>query len=589
MFTLSNSLHYLILKQELIPIFLFSYDDIWRAKDKDYARFPSPFTDNPEKWFFCLKYSANGQFKAQLFSDTPIVVKIDFNSLLESPIKSMENVHALATLRSSDVVFQDNKPVSTWFTFAQLLDRQTAVLYDENGPVEYTNSYRDIFLEEINSIALRFELTVLPPKMHSFSVSLRAVNKTLASMTKYQGKIDLATMKVATFGLTSIHPTNIRRADNTKFHIYPTVFTSSPIDMKQYTELVETMSTTFTDLIIYHHNHTYESWLDAINTKESRNKFILRPSVKPRKNPQRMQVPDPSGIYRISKFGANFNISRYILTIPPQIRDVISYSLATSSWSSYQTGWKTYLDFLMRSGNKLLFPIPVENLLGFICYCFRVKSLAANTVENYLSSLKYWQKLFNIPTSNFDEPLLSIVKKGFTNLKLTNLEPPMHRSVITWPILQILGKEIEKLQYSKLDKQVIWTVALVAFWGSMRMGELLQGQFGFDKIRALTWLRIQEIDSEHCVVFLALPKTATRNNGQIVDIFRYPDPALCPITNLLKLAEMNAERKRYDSSNPVFVLSSGKLLTMKQMNHVLKNTLDACFPNIGHFTCHSFR
>lgn len=495
----------------------------------------------------------------------------------------------MVTLRPSDVKMLVNTPVSAWMSLSTLLNDDIAVLYDDKGAIDPTDDQKQLLNNEDLALSLRFELTFPPMQQHQPQLAIRAIPKPLSAAQSLEAVIDLASMKVANIGLTAVHPGDICRDDGTRYNAYPTVFTTKPINMQEYHQIIDKPVENFLKLLVYHHDHSHSSWLKAVKTRKSNNSACFKPSVRANNRPRLRPVHNPSGIYRISKFGANFDLSLYVQTIPPCLSDVVSYAYATSTWSSYRTGWKTYLDYLQRRGVPLELPCPPDNIVGFICYCFRIKALAPSTVNNYTSGLKAWQSLLNLPDSNFDTPYIKLIMRGFKNLHLTKLKPPIQRSVITWPILQILAKEIEKLNCSDLDKQCLWSVALLAFWGSMRMGELLQGSLGFDKIRTLSWSRIQSEDNDHAIIFLALPKTATRQNGQIVDIFSFPLPELCPIHNLNRLAEMNLARRGIKASQPVFALSSGNVLTMKKMNETLKNTLDICFPNIGHFTCHSFR
>ncbi len=47
------------------------------------------------------------------------------------------------------------------------------------------------------------------------------------------------------------------------------------------------------------------------------------------------------------------------------------------------------------------------------------------------------------------------------------------KPTITIQLLRNVGHEISKSKLSKLDKQVFWTTLTLAFWDSLRMGEVL--------------------------------------------------------------------------------------------------------------------
>jgi hypothetical protein len=520
---------------------------------------------------------------------------MNFNEFLPSPILFYGQHHATFTLRTDDLKFIPNSTVSEWSSLADNIESERAILQGPQGAVTTTPDIVEYFRRKENAISLRFELTFLEDDPLVPILAIRAVPKLLEEMSDFNGNPDLATMHVAHIGLASVRAKGIVRTDGTNWALYPHVFTLAPIDMSKYLKIIQRQDKLdgFLCLCTRSKNHTFQSWSEAVKTRVTGNTKCFHSTVKNTKKSKKGSTTAPvipaRGIIRLSKYGASFDIRQYLGQIPPCLHDVVSLAYATSTWSSYRTGWKTYLDYLKRGGMHLQLPCPPDNILGFICYCYRTKNLMPNTVRHYLTALKAWQSLLNIPDTNFNTPYIRLILRGFGNLHRTKLKPPRMRSVVTWSVLKIFAKEIEELDIPALDKQVIWTCALLAFWGTTRMGELLEGKHGFDRIRALSWDRIIQEDAGHILVYLALPKTAKRKNGEIVDIFDFPQKGLCPINNLLRLAKMNKERRPFKLSNSVFALSTGKVLTMRRMNQILKNTLNKCFPVIGRFSCHSFR
>ena len=143
--------------------------------------------------------------------------------------------------------------------------------------------------------------------------------------------------------------------------------------------------------------------------------------------------------------------------------------------------------------------MPLFHILGFITYLFRIRSLTPGTVTCYISAVKAWEVLRGYQNDDWSHPLVKLVLRGYRNLALTQLKPTRIRSVITWPVLRLFRAGRLQLHLSEMDTQVFWTAGLVSFWGSTRMGELLQGKMGFDKIRMMSWEKVAVVLCKLCM------------------------------------------------------------------------------------------
>ena len=475
-------------------------------------------------------------------------------------------------------------PSSHFFLF-QLITHLTLIIFPfptslYKPPVTTFTTYIFIFRYEIS-------FKELDP-FHPF-LSVRAIRMNETDAVSLIKTDDAASMLLNEIPLNSFRAQGITEQDGNPYALYPLVFRRKPFNLSAWTEYVNGYLPNFLALILTHYNHSLDTYTKAVRHNKTSNKQRFKYHVrKNNKGPMRDR-PSTSGIYRKSKFGAKFSLHKYAANIPPHLMEPISLAKGSETWSSYQTGINTYFDYLMRTGQEMTMPLSLIHILGFISYCFRVKSLAPSTVNNYLSGLKALQALCNEPPDNFRSPIIDLVLKGYRNLFLTKLVSPKIRSVITYPILQILGEEIATLPITDLDKQIYWTAAVVAFWGSTRMGELLEGKDGFDKVRANTWSKVTLEDDTHAILHIALPKIIKNDSAPTdhVDVFDFPIKHFCPVHNLYLLNKMNVKRRNTDLSTPVFRMSNGRV--MAKMNDLLKMTLDACFPNIGRFRCHSFR
>lgn len=543
----------------------------------------------PGVWMLQVKLLEDETFYVSIRGQTIKMVNIEFNDYLPFDIDQLQGYKLVLNLRPTLLRFVTNSFFTEWYGVYELLKENTIDLVGPEG-IDSNVNHHKLFQAHPNSLSIRFEVTFPVDNPHTPQLAVRMVPRSQTDMEKYDTEIDMASMPVSYIGLMAVQAIGLNSSDGTPFSIYPTYFTEEPVTMVHYKKKLESCLGHIKALIISHYDHDISSYKKAVKRGKTSNSYRFDTLVKSNKRKATSPVPESApGIYKHSKFGANFDLTLYTNYIPLHLIDVISMALATTTWSSYRTGWKTFFDYLARIGAILEIPFPPERLVGFITYCSRTKSLAPSTVQNYLTGLKNLQDLHNVQSDNFQQPLVRIVKKGFANIHKCKLIPAIQRSVITWPILKIFREEVFNLEISHLDQQTIWTAALIGFWGSTRMGEILQGSYGFDKLRVLSWDRISEEDSSHIMIFLALPKVAKRELGEIVDLYNFPVLDMCPIYNLHVLHTMQAERREVLPSHPVFTLTNGKLLTMYKMNNILASTLDVCFPGIGHFTCHGFR
>jgi hypothetical protein len=177
--------------------------------------------------------------------------------------------------------------------------------------------------------------------------------------------------------------------------------------------------------------------------------------------------------------------------------------------------------------------------------------------------------------------------KGAKNLDLYSSIAKNCRKAMSYPLLKILSHKISCESWSDFDKQVIWTVFTVAFFGSFRFGELLpQDKNAFNAKETLLWsdLRFKED-------FVVLHLKVTKNKqakGEYIDLFLQPDCDYCPFKALSRLSKM--QKKSLAKNYPVFTLENGKFLTRDTINGILQKLLYPVLKEkAAHITGHSFR
>ncbi len=122
------------------------------------------------------------------------------------------------------------------------------------------------------------------------------------------------------------------------------------------------------------------------------------------------------------------------------------------------------------------------------------------------------------------------------------------------------------------------------------MGEILAPTEGkFDPVTTLLWENVYFGPEDNILIFI--PHTKTKGpKGEFIDFFPFMNNDCCPVNSLLRLRDLHISNGTFDAKRPVFMFSSGKLLTVNKMNSILNGLLaDFYVKGLNKITCHSFR
>jgi hypothetical protein len=272
--------------------------------------------------------------------------------------------------------------------------------------------------------------------------------------------------------------------------------------------------------------------------------------------------------------------------LPEFVVNLIAASYAKSSWSKLISVMNALKKFEMESNLKCTFPLSQEVLLNFSAWGYHVKHWKASTIAAYVSSLATVHKLRNLDDKTCNNFLTKRLIQGVQNLELYDTAPSHTRKVMTLPLLIILGNQIATTDWEDSSKQIVWTAALLAFFGCMRFGELLPNhKHSFCPDDTLLWSDIKSLDENSFLIHVKTPKSKAKE-GEFVDIFEFTDHGVCPVAALKRLRKITGGVK----GKPVFMFPEGHCLTLTCMNTLIRLLL---YPAIGEYanylSCHSFR
>jgi hypothetical protein len=176
--------------------------------------------------------------------------------------------------------------------------------------------------------------------------------------------------------------------------------------------------------------------------------------------------------------------------------------------------------------------------------------------------------------------------KGAKNLEFyRNIEKPS-RKAITYPLLKILCHQVANTSWPKYNKQVFWTALSIAFFGSLRFGEVLSThRNSFNPYETLLWEDVQ-ILKDSVIINIKIPKSKDLK-GEYVDLFKIPDGRFCPVKALKVLKNTT---KNFSEKIPVFTFENGHFLTLETLNCTLHSLLHPLLGERAYqYTGHSFR
>jgi len=271
--------------------------------------------------------------------------------------------------------------------------------------------------------------------------------------------------------------------------------------------------------------------------------------------------------------------------------NLISASLAKSTWGKYSSGWKALDEYEKFTRIPLTFPLEKDHLRGFTTFCLTVKNLQPSSVRSYLSAIAALHRIKGLGNLEFKDDIISAALKGAGNILMSSPDPPTNtRRAMTLHLLKHLGHKLSLSGWSRTTTQTVWTACTVAFFTSARMGELLsEEEDNFDSTATLTWDCVKFRSDNSILLHLRQPKSSNKE-GDFLDLFEFKGHNCCPVKALKKHLLLQKEEGLWSPSNPIFTLQNKKFLTLKKLNKILRTAFsDICDFSKNSIACHSFR
>jgi len=284
----------------------------------------------------------------------------------------------------------------------------------------------------------------------------------------------------------------------------------------------------------------------------------------------------PSNLIDIDKLCSNFET-------------LVVNSVTASSWGKHKSAWKLFSRFCIAQKCTEIWPVDVKTIRAFAVWAISDCKLKHNTVKSYISSMESGHVIRNLACPNFlQDKIVTMILKGAENLPghTVNYKMSMNPAM-----LAMLGHYIAISNWTPYSKQLLWSLFLLAFFTSCRMGELVSySELIFDCNTTLLWDHIL-FTPDYSGAQIRLVYTKTKKfAGDTVDIFSFDLSNYCPVINILKLRNMQFSMGIFDLHQPVFKFGSGRYVTSRKVNQILKEFTHTMYKDLDlNITGHSFR
>ena len=311
--------------------------------------------------------------------------------------------------------------------------------------------------------------------------------------------------------------------------------------------------------------------------------------------------PRPIASQKFNPLRKNLNLCPSALPTdtPPHLRslaeNLFNASIASSTAKSYATVHSHISKLEHSLGRKLAWPLSGQDSNLLLVYLVD-KGIQHTTVKNYLSGTRRLALAHGVMSPPPQTDLAKAIIKGHENLSRNPVKAvanSTHRP-ISIPLLRVLGHSANSAsKYDKFDQLCFWVACLTAFWGSFRMGELLCEKPGeYSSLSDLLASDVLNMSSTSFALWIRDPKVP-KKYGDVVEIWETPQFSdIDPLTAFKSYWSCRLS-KGFSLSQPLFMRSNGKALTLSLFSDILKSLLAQHASSLdltaNRWTPHSFR
>ncbi|XP_054850615.1 uncharacterized protein LOC129340074 [Eublepharis macularius] len=210
-------------------------------------------------------------------------------------------------------------------------------------------------------------------------------------------------------------------------------------------------------------------------------------------------------------------------------------AIAPSTRRAYERAVGMFQEFREGVGLKQVWPIPAVHLLQF-CVAQRARGLAVKTIRGQLAALAFASKARGLPDSTGDFRIRKMLE-GWSRESgvVRDLRQP-----ISPAILRGLGSRWGEICSSGYECQLFHATSLTAFFGALRVSELVVQSQRDSSGRALSACDIQFMGGK-VLIRIRKSKTDQKQAGSVLTLGPCEDKALCPVRALRSYVKVRGE------------------------------------------------
>lgn len=273
--------------------------------------------------------------------------------------------------------------------------------------------------------------------------------------------------------------------------------------------------------------------------------------------------------------------------LQPVVQELWSTAIAPRTRTTYQTGFDTFLQFLLLSGFIAIVTLSSINvtedlLIYFVAHCYNTK-LSYSTIKLYLCGIRFMCMQNSIPYPlGMNMTRLSAILGGVKRAQVHKTKP---RYPVTFPILRDICLFLRKSAHRNFSDLLLETVCTVAFFGFLRCGEFtVTGPFD-----QTSHLCIEDLVVLPDCVLLKLKRSKTDpfRAGVTIKLFK-TDNSICPYDSCCRYMRI---RRQHNPAlgDPLFVTNNGNALSRSVFISMFKHVLVCLGINAELYNGHSFR
>lgn len=227
----------------------------------------------------------------------------------------------------------------------------------------------------------------------------------------------------------------------------------------------------------------------------------------------------------------------------------------------YEQAVSKFDAFRTRFNFQKLWPPNISEIVNFIAYLYS-EGYSFSTAKTYISGISFYTKLNN----GSDPSEAFVVKKmlrGFQRLNPTKDS----RAPVTLQMLQAFPVALKNVTSSAYETLLFSTAFSVAFFGFLRIGEMIAGGKSGDNSRIIQVSDVSMYD-ENVKITLRFSKTDQLGKSATLLFYRSQQKQICPVTLLKEFLQV-----RPKVPGPLFCHFDGQPVTRYQFTSILNKVV----------------